>query len=45
MRDLDKYFPVKELVNAVSLLCNATVPINDFGYASPKPESKGKKVW
>lgn len=45
MRDLDKYFPIKERLNAVPLLCNATVPIDDFGYASLKPENKGKKVW
>ena len=45
MKELHKYFPVKELLNAVSLLCNSTATINSFGYALPKHENNANKVW
>ena len=44
MKELDKYDPIKELFNVVSLSCNPTVPINDFSYASPKSPNKAKKI-
>ena len=46
MKELDIYDPIKEIFNAVSLPCNPTVPINGFGYASPKSKSnKANKIW
>ena len=45
MKELDKYDPIKEIFNALSLSCNPTVPINDFGYASPKSPDKANKIW
>ena len=45
MKELDKYDPIKEIFNAISLSCNPTVPINDFGYASPKSPNKASKIW
>ena len=44
MSELRKYFPVKELLNAVSLSCNSTATINSFGYALPKHENNADKI-
>ena len=44
MRELNKYNPIKENFNAVSLSCNPTAPINDFGYASLKSPNKASKI-
>ena len=43
MKELDKYDPIKENFNAVSLSYNPTVPINGFSYAPPKSPNKAKK--
>ena len=43
MKELDKYDPIKELFNVVSLSCNPTVPINDFSHALPKSPIKPTK--
>ena len=45
MKELDEYDPIKEIFNAISLSCNPNVPINDFGYASPKSPNKTNKIW
>ena len=45
MKELDKYDPIKEIFNAISLSCNPNVPINDFEYASPKSPNKANKIW
>ena len=37
MKELDKYDPIKQILNSL-LSCNPNVPINDFGYASPKSQ-------
>ena len=45
MKELGKYDPIKEIFNAVSLSCNQPVPINDFGYVSPKSPKKVNIIW
>ena len=46
MKELDKYDPIIEIFNAISLSCNPNVPINGFGYASPKSSpNKANKIW
>ena len=45
MSELHKYFPVTELLNAVSLSCNSSATINSFGYALPKHENNANKIW
>ena len=45
-KELDIYDPIKEIFSAVSLPCNPTKPINNFGYPSPKPKfNKASKIW
>ena len=36
MKELDKYDPIKEIFNAVSLPCNPTATSSHFGYAVSK---------
>ena len=45
MKELDKYYPIKEFFNAISLSCYPNVPINDFGYVSLKSPNKPNKIW
>ena len=45
MKELDKYDPVKEIFNAITLSCKQTVPINDFGYTSLKSPNIANKIW
>ena len=45
MKELDIYDPIRKIFNAVSLPCNPTVTVNDFGYASPKSPNKASKIW
>ena len=45
MKQLDKYDPIKEIFNAISLSCNPNLSINDIGYASPKSPNKANKLW
>ena len=45
MKELDKCDLIKEIFYAISLSCKPTVPINDFGYASPKSPNKANKIW
>ena len=45
MKELDKYDPVKEIFNAITLSCKPTVPINDFSYTSLKSPNKANKIW
>ena len=40
MRELDKYNPIKDTFNAISLSCNPTEPINHLGYTLSKSENK-----
>ena len=44
MKELDKYDQIKEIFSVISLSCNPTVSINDFGYASPKSSNKDNKI-
>ena len=45
LEELDKYNPIKEIYNAISLSDDPLVPKNKFGYASPKPSAKANKIW
>ena len=43
--ELDKYDPIKEIYNVISLSDNPLVPKNKFGYADPKSSVKANKIW
>ena len=44
MKELDKYDQIEGIFSVISLSCNPTVSINDFGYASPKSSNKDNKI-
>ena len=45
LEELDKYDPVKEIYNAISLSGDPLIPENTCSYAAPKSSVKANKIW
>ena len=43
--ELNKYDPIKEIFNGISLSDNALIPRNKFDYAAPKSSVKASEIW